>query len=85
MRTVEALRAVLRLAEQAGYEVRHEWLDGAGGGACEVKGRKLLVLDLALGPQEQLQIVLDALHRDPEVNRHELRRFAGLGTRREVA
>jgi hypothetical protein len=67
MRTVEVLQAALRAAEQAGYQVRHEWLGGSGGGGCEVKGRKLLLLDLALGPQEQLEIVLDALRRDPLV------------------
>ena len=64
MHTVEALQAALGLAEKAGYEVRYEWLGGGGGGACEVKGRKLLLLDVALGPREQLEIVLDALHRD---------------------
>ncbi len=67
MHTVEALQAALGLAEQAGYQVRHEWLGGSGGGGCEVKGRKLLLIDLALGPQEQLEIVLDALRRDPAV------------------
>jgi len=85
MRTVEVLRAALRLAEGAGYQVRHEWLDGNGGGACEVKGRKLLLVDLALGPREQLEIVLDALRRDPGVGREVLRWDAGQGTRGEVA
>ena len=65
MHTVEALRIALRLAEQSGYEVRHEWLGGSGGGGCEVKGRKLLLVDLAVGPQEQLEIVLDVLRREP--------------------
>jgi hypothetical protein len=74
MRTVEVLQAALRLAERSGYEVRHEWLDGNGGGACEVKGRKLLLVDLALGPREQLEIVLDALRRDPQVNQELLPR-----------
>jgi hypothetical protein len=67
MHTVEALQAALRLAEAAGYQIRHEWLGGSGGGGCELKGRKLLLIDLALGPQEQLDVVLDALHRDPAV------------------
>jgi hypothetical protein len=67
MHTVETLQAALRLAERAGYQVRYEWLGGSGGGGCEVKGRKLLLVDLALGPQEQLEIVLDALRRDPAI------------------
>jgi hypothetical protein len=67
MYTAEILEAALRLAEQAGYQVRHEWLGGGGGGGCEVKGRKLLFVDLALGPQEQLDRVLDALRRDPSL------------------
>ncbi len=65
MHTVEALQTALRLAEQAGYQIRHDWLGGSGGGGCELKGRKLLLVDLALGPQEQLEIVLDALRHDP--------------------
>jgi hypothetical protein len=65
MHTVDALQTALRLAEQAGYQIRHDWLGGSGGGGCELKGRKLLLVDLALGPQEQLDIVLDALRRDP--------------------
>ena len=67
MYTAEILDAALRLAERAGYQVRHEWLGGSGGGGCEVKGQKLLFVDLALGPQEQLDRVLDALRRDPSL------------------
>ena len=67
MYTAEILEAALRLAERAGYQVRHEWLGGSGGGGCQVKGRKLLFVDLALGPQEQLDRVLDALQRDPSL------------------
>jgi hypothetical protein len=65
--TAEILDAALRLAENAGYQVRHEWLGGNGGGGCELKGRKLLFVDLALSPAEQLDRVLDALRRDPSL------------------
>jgi len=68
MHTVDALQTALRVAEQAGYEIRNEWLGGSGGGGCELHGHKLLFLDLALGPQEQLEIVLDTLRRDPAVS-----------------
>lgn len=69
MYTVDLLRDALDLAARAGYEIRQDWLGGGGGGACELKGRKLLVLDLALGPAEQLESVIDALRTEPEVHR----------------
>ena len=52
MHTVELLAEALNLAGRLGYEVRQEWLAGNGGGACELKGRKILFLDLALGPAD---------------------------------
>jgi len=84
MYTAEILEAALRLAEQAGYQVRHEWLGGSGGGGCQLKGRKLLFVDLALSPEEQLDRVLEALHRDPSLAaaarvRLSPRRALGLG------
>ncbi|MGQ9575357.1 MAG: hypothetical protein ACUVUC_08565 [Thermoguttaceae bacterium] len=65
MHTVELLQEALHAAQRLGYQVRHEWLGGSGGGACEIKGRKCLFLDLALGPDDQLQQVLDSLRREP--------------------
>ena len=67
MHTVELLEEAVAVAEQAGYEVREEWLGGAGGGHCEIRGRKCLFLDLAVGPLDQLEVVLDALRREPNV------------------
>ena len=64
MHTVELLQEGLHTAERLGYRIRHEWLGGSGGGACEIKGRKWLFVDLALGPLDQLEQVLDALRRD---------------------
>jgi hypothetical protein len=66
MHTVNLLEACLDLAKQLGYEVRQEWLDGEGGGSCVLRGRKLLFLDLALDPAEQLEQVLDMLRREPQ-------------------
>jgi hypothetical protein len=66
MHTVEILEQALDLASRLGYTVRQEWLAGSGGGGCELKGRKLFFLDLDLGPDEQLEQVLDALRREPE-------------------
>ena len=65
MHTVEALEQALDLAARLGYQIRHEWL-GGGGGACVLMGRKLLYLDLALGPEDQLDQVLDTLRREPD-------------------
>lgn len=66
MHTVELLKEAIALAERFGYRVRHEWLGGSGGGGCELKGRRLLFLDLALPPEEQLDQVVEALRREPE-------------------
>ena len=61
MHTVELLGHALDLAVRLGYTVRQEWLAGSGGGGCELKGRKLLFLDLDLGPADQLEQTLGAL------------------------
>jgi hypothetical protein len=66
MHTVNLLEFCLDLAKQLGYEVRQDWLNGEGGGSCVLRGRKLLFLDLALDPAEQLEQVLDALRREPQ-------------------
>ncbi|HTN76953.1 MAG TPA: hypothetical protein VL096_16960 [Pirellulaceae bacterium] len=65
MHTVELLEQSLALAERIGYSVRHEWLGGTGGGACEFGGRKWLFVDLALNAIEQLEQVKEALQREP--------------------
>lgn len=63
MHTVEMLDRALRHIQQAGYTVRQEWLGGAGGSDCEIRGRRYLFLDLAQSPAEQLQSVLEVLKR----------------------
>lgn len=64
MHTVELMDRALALAEQMGYEVRHEYLGGSGGGACEVGGRKYLFVDLALNAIEQFDLVIETLNED---------------------
>ena len=66
MHTVEMLEQALDLAARLGYTIRQEWLAGSGGGGCELKGRKLFFLDLALPPDEQLEQMLETLRREPE-------------------
>lgn len=61
MHTAAKLTEALELARQQGFRLRSEWLGGAGGGACEVRGERWLFVDLALEPAEQLELVLAAL------------------------
>lgn len=73
MHTVDLLEQALDVARRLGYRVRLEWLDGQTGGACELCGKRFLFLDLAQGPAEQLELVLDALCREdhlPELPMH---------------
>ena len=72
MHTVELLEGVLGIAEQLGYRIRHEWLGGSGGGACEVCGKKWIFVDLALNAIEQLEQVSETLRADPSVHLLEL-------------
>lgn len=64
MHTVELLERLKELAHDAGYTVRHEWLGGVGGGACEFAGRKWIFIDLSLSVVEQLDQVAAALRDD---------------------
>lgn len=65
MHGVEKLEHLLAQAARRGYVVRHEWLGGRGGGACEIAGKKHLFIDLALTLAEQLEQVASALRDDP--------------------
>ncbi len=69
MHTVELLAEALDLLARLGWQVRQEWLDGDGGGVCELRGRKTLFLDLGLAPPDRLDQVLDALRREPDALR----------------
>lgn len=66
MHTIERLQEAIRQAERQGYTVRQEWLAGSNGGACEIKGRKYLFLDVAASPMDQLDQILQSLHNTPE-------------------
>lgn len=68
MHTVELLQEALDLADRLGYSLRHEWLGGAGGGACEIHGKKWMFVDLALNAIEQLDQVATALRSDPAIH-----------------
>jgi hypothetical protein len=64
---MEVLQQAIHVASRLGYGVRHEWLGGCAGGACEIGGRKWIFIDLALGPCEQLEQVVTALRSDPGI------------------
>ena len=72
MHTVELLEESLVLAKRLGYQLRQEWLGGSGGGGCEIKGQKWIFIDLALPPDEQLELVLDTLRREEAVETCEM-------------
>jgi len=65
--TAQLLDEALKLARRLGFLVRHDYFGGSGGGACQLCGRKVLFVDLALWPDEQLQRVLDVLSQEPEL------------------
>jgi hypothetical protein len=68
MHTVELLQEALEAARGLGYDVRQDWLGGDGGGHCLVRGRRLLLLDVAQSPDEQLDVVADALRSENGVS-----------------
>ncbi|HEY1066698.1 MAG TPA: hypothetical protein VGE52_11335 [Pirellulales bacterium] len=65
MHTVAVLEQALQLAKKLGIKLREEWLDGAGGGACEIRGRPWIFLDVSQSPDEQLAQVAAALRGHP--------------------
>jgi hypothetical protein len=66
MHTVELLEEAMEVARRLGYHVRVEPLEGHAG-YCVVAGKKLLLVDLAAGPAERLDTVLDALREDAAI------------------
>lgn len=68
MHTLDLLDYMIELARRLGYEVREEWLDGTGGGACELKGRRILFVDLSLPPLDRLDRLASSLRGCPELS-----------------
>ena len=67
MHTAQLLSQALDLSRRAGYQIREESLEGAGGGHCLIRGQKCLLLDLTQTHQEQLNDVVDALRSEPRL------------------
>ena len=69
MSIITQLEQSIESARQLGYDVRFDWFGGTGGGICQVNGKKVLFIDLALSPVEQLERVRLALGSDPSTGR----------------
>ncbi len=72
MHAAKMLSLAVDAARSAGYEIREEILDGAGGGHCLIHGKKCLLLDMTQTHREQLSDVLDALRAEPQLTISEL-------------
>jgi hypothetical protein len=72
MHTVDLLDHALTVAQSLGIKVRQDWLGGANGGICEIKGQRYLFLDVTSSPPEQLDRVLNALQNEPRLAQAEI-------------
>lgn len=72
MHTAELLSQAIDLSRRAGYQIREEALEGAGGGHCLIRGQKWLLLDLTQTQQEQLNDVVDALRSESDLELSEV-------------
>ncbi len=61
MHLVDLLEEALGLAMNSGFDVRQEWLNENGGGACRIGQQRVLFVDLSLSAQEQLEQIVAAL------------------------
>lgn len=66
MDPVEQFEAVISILERVGVEVRETSLGGAGGGLCEVRGRKILLVDVDADQRTRLERCVRALADLPE-------------------
>ncbi len=67
MHTVALLALAVQVAKEAGYQIRHDWFGGSGGGGCEFGGQKWIFLDLDLNPRERLDQIQTVLGEDPSL------------------
>jgi len=68
MRTLELLDYFTDLARRVGFEVREEWLDGTGAGACEIRGQRILFVDQSLPPTDRLLQIAHSLRGRAELD-----------------
>ena len=65
MNHVHQLDEWIEVAQKLGYHIRYDYFGGTGGGVCQYGGKKWLFIDLALPPQEQLDLISTTLNADP--------------------
>jgi len=58
---LDRLEHLLGAMYAQGVDVRQDWLDGAGGGLCEIAGRPTVFVDLAQSVEDQLAEVTAAV------------------------
>ncbi len=69
MPPAKLLAEAIELARKLDYQVREEYLEGAGGGHCTFAGKKWLLLDVTQSTEEQLSDAADALRSESAVGR----------------
>ena len=67
MRTLELLDYLIDVARRIGFEIREEWLDGMGAGACQIKGHRVLFVDQSLPPSDRVDQIAQALRGRDEL------------------
>ncbi|MFG0287536.1 MAG: hypothetical protein ACF8CQ_05150 [Rhodopirellula sp. JB044] len=67
---LDRLRRMTRIARQYGFEVRGAPLEGAGCTWCEIRGRRVLFLDLSQPAAEQALAIREILDETASVRPH---------------
>lgn len=67
MHTVDLLEEACLVAKRLGFRLRQAWLDGSGGGPCEIAGQPWIFIDLAQNSIEQLGMLVETLRDDPRL------------------
>ena len=68
MNDYQILESLLAAAEELGFEVRKEQIDGiSGGGLCKLKNRYVLIIDRTSPLSEQINAAASSLKDRPEL------------------
>jgi len=67
---LDRLKRMTRIARQHGFDVRGEPLDGAGCGWCEIRGQRVLFLDLSQPASEQISAIREILEAAARIRPH---------------
>ncbi|EMI45848.1 MULTISPECIES: hypothetical protein [Pirellulaceae] len=67
---LQRLQRMTRIARQFGFEIRGEPLGGAGSTWCEIRGRRILFLDLSQPAAEQAIAIREILDETAAIRPH---------------